>query len=47
MKMTKKQRRLVNKLTFPIVALLMMTTMMALAGSRHTTAPIQISSPSP
>jgi hypothetical protein len=39
MKMTKTQRRLVSKLMFPIVALVMMTLTMALAGTSHS-API-------
>ena len=33
--MTKTQRRLARKLSFPIIALLMMTATMAVAGSRN------------
>lgn len=32
MKLTTKQRRLVNKLAFPIIGLLMMTLTMAIVG---------------
>ena len=36
MKITKTQRRLVRKMTFPIVGLLMMTLAMAIAGGSHS-----------
>jgi hypothetical protein len=35
-KLTKKQRRVARKMLFPIVALVMMTATMALAGSSRT-----------
>jgi len=42
--MTKTQRRIVSKMMFPIVALVMMTLTMAIAGTSHgapaPTAPI-------
>lgn len=34
-KLSKKQRRVVRKMMFPVVALIMMTATMALAGSNH------------
>jgi hypothetical protein len=46
MKMTKNQRRLARKATFPCVAILMMTLAMAMAGVGQTApAPQQVSSP--
>lgn len=37
MKMTKAQRRLARKTMFPMLALVMMTLMMAVAGAGHST----------
>jgi hypothetical protein len=37
-KLTKKQRRVVRKMMFPFVALIMMTATMALAGTNHAPA---------
>lgn len=39
MKMNKKQRRLVRKMFFPVVALVMMTATMALAGADNRPTP--------
>jgi len=33
MKMTKKQRRIVRTMSFPVVSFLLMTVMMAIAGT--------------
>ena len=35
--MNKKQRRLVRKMMFPVIALVMMTATMAIAGADHRT----------
>ena len=36
-KLTKKQRRVAQKMLFPIIALVMMTATMAIAGTGHST----------
>jgi hypothetical protein len=36
MKMTKSQRRIARKVSFPMVALMMMTVMMAIAGTGNS-----------
>lgn len=38
MKMNKKQRRLVRRMMFPVIALVMMTATMAIAGVQQSPA---------